>query len=92
MSCASKKRINAKTTANRKCQIPNRGDFGPGDDVIFESFVIKSAFPIQTLAIGVPFMGSLEVPDSSVYRRSQLGILRDFMSAADDGDRTTALQ
>jgi hypothetical protein len=47
MLCASKKKINAKTTANRACQIPNRGDFRPWGVVVFESVVIKAAFPIS---------------------------------------------
>jgi hypothetical protein len=59
MLCASKKKINAKTTANRACQIPNRGDFRPWGVVVFESVVIKAAFPFQMFAIGGPFMGAV---------------------------------
>jgi hypothetical protein len=45
MLCASQNKINAKTTANRNCLIPNRGGFGPLEAVVFESVVIRAAFP-----------------------------------------------
>ncbi len=45
MLCASQNKINAKTTANRNCLIPNRSDFGPLEAVVFESVVIRAAFP-----------------------------------------------
>jgi hypothetical protein len=45
MLCASQNKINAKTTTNRNCLIPNRGGFGPLEAVVFESVVIRAAFP-----------------------------------------------
>ena len=43
MLCASQNKISAKTTANRDCLIPNLGDFGPLEAVVFESAVIRAA-------------------------------------------------